>query len=453
MRVTNQILFRQSQEGIQKTNQRLAQLQEAITTGKRINHFEDDPIGAVRAFDLRTFEASLEQYDKNINASLPFLEQSDATLGEVVDVIGRAKELALQMTNDSNNVNDRKIAATEVQQLYDRMLGLANTQLEGRYIFGGFKNGAAPFSPTGVYLGDTGEIDVQTDGASTVTLNLPGSKVFQAAGVVGGVGVLDVLKDLQTVLEGDTIATTPLALNLGVNLDATAVTPGASFPVGPDDTLANWEAGSNFSTSVTLTDSLGTSHEVKFLFRKTSATDWDYQAVAKRSELDVSAPSSTDWRSVGTGTLKFDGAGALDGAGSTINAIGPLAWANNATSQTIAAPDLSFTGSTQLSEASAVLTLTQTNVTGFATEIGRLDAVLDHIVGLRAEVGARINAAQTAKESVGVLQMQTEIRRGEIEGADMYKIYSDFSRAAQTFEAALQSSARITQTSLLDFLR
>ena len=92
-------------------------------------------------------------------------------------------------------------------------------------------------------------------------------------------------------------------------------------------------------------------------------------------------------------------------------------------------------------------------MTGFATEIGRLDAVLDHIVGLRAEVGARINTAQTAKESVGVLQMQTEIRRGEIEGADMYKIYSDFSRAAQTFEAALQSSARITQTSLLDFLR
>lgn len=453
MRVTNQILFRQSQDGIQKTNQRLAQLQEAITTGKRINHFEDDPLGAVRAFDLRTFESSLDQYDKNINASLPFLEQSDDALGEVVEVIGRAKELALQMTNDSNNATDRKIAAAEVRQLYERMLGLANTQLEGRYIFGGFKNGSAPFSSTGAYSGDNGEIDVQTDAASSVTINLPGSKVFQAAGVAGGVGVLDVLRDLQAVLEGTTTTTTPLALNVGVNLDATAVTPGASFPAGPDDTLTNWEAGSNFSTSVMLTDSLGTSHEVKLLFRKTSATDWDYQAIAKRSELDASAPASTDWRSVGAGTLQFDGAGAFDVSGSTINAVGPFAWTNGAASQTIAATDLSFTGSTQLSEDSAVLTLTQTNIAGFATEIGRLDVALEHIVGLRAEVGARINTAQTAKESVGVLQMKTEIRRGEIEGADMYKIYSDFSRAVQTFEAALQSSARITQTSLLDFLR
>jgi flagellar hook-associated protein 3 FlgL len=97
--------------------------------------------------------------------------------------------------------------------------------------------------------------------------------------------------------------------------------------------------------------------------------------------------------------------------------------------------------------------LTQTNVASFATEIGRLDAAIEHLAGIRAEVGARINTANTAKESVGVLQMQTQIRRGEIEGADVYQIYADFSRAMSAFEAALQSSARITQISLLDFLR
>jgi flagellin-like hook-associated protein FlgL len=82
-----------------------------------------------------------------------------------------------------------------------------------------------------------------------------------------------------------------------------------------------------------------------------------------------------------------------------------------------------------------------------------LDAAIEHLAGIRAEVGARINTANTAKESVGVLQMQTQIRRGEIEGADVYQIYADFSRAMSAFEAALQSSARITQISLLDFLR
>ncbi len=147
MRVTNQILFQQTQAAIQKSNQRLADLQEAVATGKRINHFGDDPIGAVRALDLRVFEASLDQYGKNINAGLPFLEQTDSVLGDVTEVLGRAKELALQFANDSNNAQDRAIGAAEIQQLFERMVGLANSQIEGRYLFGGFKNGSAPFPP------------------------------------------------------------------------------------------------------------------------------------------------------------------------------------------------------------------------------------------------------------------------------------------------------------------
>jgi flagellin-like hook-associated protein FlgL len=453
MRVTNQILFQQAQAAIQKSNQRLAHLQEAVATGKRINHFGDDPIGAVHALDLRVFEASLDQYDKNINAGLPFLEQTDSVLGDVTEVLGRAKELALQFANDSNNAQDRAIGAAEIQQLFERMVGLANSQIEGRYLFGGFKNGSAPFSSTGAYLGDNGEIAMQTDASSTVITNLPGNKVFQGAGVPGGVGVLDILQDLKEVLEGDGSGATPLSLSLGVNLDATATTPGSPFPAGPDDTLANWQAGGNFSTSVTLFDSTGMAHDLQFVFRKTGAFTWDYRILAKRNELDASAPSSTDWRVVSSGTLAFNGGGAFDAAGSTINAIGPLAWVNGSASQTIAASNLSFAGSTQRSEPSAVLTLAQTNTVGFATEIGRLDAAIEHIAGLRAEVGARVNTANTAKESVGVLHMQTQIRRGAIEGADVYAIYSDFSRAMSAFQAALQSSARITQTSLLDFLR
>jgi flagellar hook-associated protein 3 FlgL len=174
MRVTNQILFQQTQAQIQKANQRIAHLQEAITTGKRINHFSDDPIGAVRALDLRVFEASLVQYDKNVNAGLPFLEQTDAVLGEVKEALDRAKELAIQLANDSNNAGDRQIGAIEVQQIFDRVVGLANSQVEGRYLFGGFKNGSAPFSASGAYLGDTGEIAIQTDAASSVILNEPG---------------------------------------------------------------------------------------------------------------------------------------------------------------------------------------------------------------------------------------------------------------------------------------
>jgi flagellar hook-associated protein 3 FlgL len=126
---------------------------------------------------------------------------------------------------------------------------------------------------------------------------------------------------------------------------------------------------------------------------------------------------------------------------------------NGASSQAITATDLNFTGSTQLAESSAVLSLRQTNAAGFATEIGRLDAALDHLLSFRAEIGARLNTAKTTKEGIGLLQIQTQSRRGEIEGADAFQLYSEFAQAQQAFQAALQSAAQVTQLSLLDFLR
>jgi flagellar hook-associated protein 3 FlgL len=194
-------------------------------------------------------------------------------------------------------------------------------------------------------------------------------------------------------------------------------------------------------------------HEVQFLFRNNGGSSWGYEVLAKRNELDATAPTSTDWRQVSNGTLAFNVDGSLNTGGSTINALGPLAWVNGSSSQTIASSDLSFAGSTQATGVSAVLSLRQTNTAGFATQLGRLDAALDTVEQFRTQVGVRMNEIQAAKDSVGVLQMQTQTRQGDIEGADMVKIYSDFTSAMQAFNAALQSSARVSQVSLLDFLR
>jgi flagellar hook-associated protein 3 FlgL len=101
MRITSQALSAQVLDGLQQAYQRVARAQEAVTSGRRINHLSDDPIGATRVMDLRSFEESLQQYGRNINGTLPFLEQADAALEDVVRGFTHAKELAVQMANDS----------------------------------------------------------------------------------------------------------------------------------------------------------------------------------------------------------------------------------------------------------------------------------------------------------------------------------------------------------------
>jgi flagellar hook protein FlgE len=148
-------------------------------------------------------------------------------------------------------------------------------------------------------------------------------------------------------------------LDMKLNLDAAATVSTSSFP-GGDAIPGAWVGASNFSAVTTIYDSQGTPHDLNFLFRKTAPNTWDYRVVGERSELDGTAPNSTELRPLGSGgTLVFDPDGALNAALSTINDIAGMTWVNGAASQTISAGSLNFSGSTQYAKASTLIGLAQ----------------------------------------------------------------------------------------------
>lgn len=74
----------------------------------------------------------------------------------------------------------------------------------------------------------------------------------------------------------------------------------------------------DWSTSITVYDSLGQPHEVTVLFEKTSATEWTYNAVVDGSEVDADGDGEPDVPDGGAlnvmaGTLTFDTEGNLTG--------------------------------------------------------------------------------------------------------------------------------------------
>jgi len=147
-------------------------------------------------------------------------------------------------------------------------------------------------------------------------------------------------------------------VGLVVNLDAAASPPSAAFPAGPDASSGAWNSAGNFSAVTTLYDSAGDGHDLIFLFRKTAPNVWDYRVLAKRRELDATAPTSADLRDIGAGgTLAFNADGSLNAGASTVNGIGGLSWVGGATSQPIAAGSLSFAGSVQYAQPSSLMSL------------------------------------------------------------------------------------------------
>jgi len=100
-------------------------------------------------------------------------------------------------------------------------------------------------------------------------------------------------------------ATTQMTVT--ANLDSNAVIPTAAFDVN------NPTAGSNFSTSMSVYDSLGNAHTISVYFTKTGTNAWSWNALGTASEITTPAPAAaTDVNTlVGTGTMTFDTDGSL----------------------------------------------------------------------------------------------------------------------------------------------
>jgi flagellar hook protein FlgE len=152
-------------------------------------------------------------------------------------------------------------------------------------------------------------------------------------------------------------------IGVALNLDATSTTPLTAMPAdaaGTQDTPGNWFAGSNFSTVVTIYDSLGQGHDLTYLFRKTAtANQWNVRVLANGGEITGGTAGQLRQINAAGEVLAFNANGTLNTGASTITAIGPVAWNDGASAQSVVAANNTFTGSTQFALPSSVSQVNQ----------------------------------------------------------------------------------------------
>lgn len=176
-------------------------------------------------------------------------------------------------------------------------------------------------------------------------------------------GLVDINVNTRRLVEPT--ATTKIDLSVQLN----SIDPIPSAATLPADNLLendrpdDWFAASNFSTVVTIYDSLGAPHDINFVFRKTTGVrEWEYRILANGGEIESGFPDEFQQISQPGGLLKFNDDGTLDEAGSTFVDIGPIDWDNDSVPLDIRASEISFFGSTQFSLPSAIVTLNQDGI-------------------------------------------------------------------------------------------
>ncbi len=184
MRVADIMAYDQVNRGIARNRAELEKYQNEAATQLRVTKPSDDPVAATQVLSERTDERATQQFIKNLNYAKSFLAYSAQSLGDLVNLLIRAKELAISQSNDgSANPETRRSVAVEVRQLYDEAIQIGNRQLGDRFIFGGFDTTRPPFDQNGYYRGDNGEMKVNIDKDTYMAMNMPGSVAFLGKGL------------------------------------------------------------------------------------------------------------------------------------------------------------------------------------------------------------------------------------------------------------------------------
>lgn len=83
----------------------------------------------------------------------------------------------------------------------------------------------------------------------------------------------------------------------------------------------------------------------------------------------------------------------------------------------------------------------------------RLDSALEQVITLRSQVGSRLNSINNTGESLSKAKVDNSALLSSIEDADAFEVFTDITKNENTLKATLQTSGKLIQPSLLDFLR
>jgi len=398
MRVTSDALRATFLAVLERANRHLLKTQTQIGTGRRVNLPSDDSFAAARITEIDAGLARLAQLKDNGIIARNRLSLEETVLADVVDTLQRIRELAVQANSATLGNGERAGIAAEIRERFDGLLALANSvDGHGRYLFAGYSERTQPFviaaDGSVEYRGDAGQRFIEINDERRVATNDSGDAVFQR--IPSGNGTFSV-------------AANPDNTGSGVLGAGTVVEPGA------------WVPG---------------------VYRIVFVTPTTYEV------LDAADDPVAGGEHAPGGSIEFLGIGVA------------LSGTPEAGDEFVVQPSTDRDIFTTLQ---ALLARLETPVgseadrPGLHNALGQtlvdLDRAIDHMIDLRAGIGARLRAVDDAVASIDAFEIQMTRELSELRDLDYAEAISLLSQQLLQIDAAQKAFSRTQNLSLFRFL-
>jgi flagellar hook-associated protein 3 FlgL len=399
MRISTQSFYGSALAAMLDQQAVLSRTQNQVATGKRVNTPADDPVAAVHILELERAQSESDQFAKNAEMARSRLNLEEQALADTGMLLQRVRELTLQSGNTATLSDaDRLSVATELSVRRQELQDIANRKDgAGDYLFSGFASLTQPFSTSasgGIsYAGDQGVRVLQVGPSQRVADGHSGFDVFMS------------------VPEGNgTFVTAASATNTGSGV----------IDNGSVLNRAAWVPG-----DYTLTF--------------TSATNWQV--------VDASNAVVTGGTYVSGSTIAFNGiqlsvsGNPAAGDSFSIDASGSqdIFATLDAVISALRTPATTPAGQARL----------QTSVSG---SLQQLDQSMDHLLGIRAQVGSRLSLLDGAESARETLKVDIAGSLAGLKDLDYAEALTRMNQQLVGLQAAQQSYIKIAQLSLFNYL-
>ncbi|AVQ99872.1 flagellar hook-associated protein FlgL [Oceanobacillus iheyensis] len=179
MRITQGMLSNNMLRNLTSSYSKMDTLMDQVSTGKKINRPSDDPVIAMKGMGYRTELKQIEQYKRNTSEVHNWMDNTDSALDKATQTMQKLRELAVQASNDTYDASERENIMNEVTQLKEHMMDIANTSVNGKYIFNGTDTETPPVNEGGEFEpSSTSPVLIDVAGGTKLQANVNPEDVF-----------------------------------------------------------------------------------------------------------------------------------------------------------------------------------------------------------------------------------------------------------------------------------
>lgn len=178
MRITNKLNFTNSVSTSMGGQSALYKISQQLASGLKIQNSYEDASTYIDNTRLEYELKTLEQVKQATSSAKELTENSMKALQDMVKLLEDFKVKVTQAASDSNSQTSREAIAKELQRIKESILQLANTSVNGQYLFAGSQVANKPFDSNGNYYGDKNNINVVTGSGTESPYNIPGWDLF-----------------------------------------------------------------------------------------------------------------------------------------------------------------------------------------------------------------------------------------------------------------------------------